>query len=177
MNLRFQTRRDSQVWDGFDLSVKRKVHFQTKHSKLTSSDRYKLKRISAHGEAGSVDPELVEQEKLRIREVLARFPVADRWNVDESGLFPFAPPDRGLAKQQMSGKKANKFRLTLCFACNANGSERKEVFFIGKSKNPRCFGKRGPRERGFYYRNNETAWMTEALFEEWVLRQRLLSVY
>ena len=103
-----------------------------------------------------------------MREVLARFPVADRWNVDETGLFPFAPPDCGLAKKQMSGKKASKFCLTLCFACNADGSEKREVFFIGKSKNPRCFGKKGPRERGFYYRNNQTAWMTEALFEEWV---------
>jgi len=106
------------------------------------------------------------QEWLRICELLARFPVADRWNVDETALFAFAPPDQGLAQQQMSGKKANKFRVTLCFACNADGSEKRDIFFIGKSKKPRCFGWRGPNERGFYYRSNKTAWMTEMLFEE-----------
>jgi hypothetical protein len=133
---------------------------------LRCNSRYKLKEISKHGEAGSVDLQSVEQEKLRIRELLARFPAADRWNLDKSALFAFAPPDRGLAQQQMSGKKASKFRLTLCFACNADGSERLEIFFIGKSKSPRCFGSKGPNERGFYYHNNKTAWMTADLFEE-----------
>jgi len=68
----------------------------------------------------------------------------------------------------MSGKKINKFRITVTFACNADGSEKLPVFFIGKSKKPRCFGKQGPNERGFYYRNNKTAWMTAAYFEELV---------
>ena len=32
-----------------------------------------------------------------------------------------APPDRGLATKHMSGKKKDRFRITLGFACNANG--------------------------------------------------------
>ena len=66
----------------------------------------------------------------------------------------------------MSGKKGSKNRITLGFACNADGSEKLEIFFIGKSKQPRCFGKRSPKDRGFYYRNNKTSWMTSAYFEE-----------
>ena len=108
----------------------------------------------------------VEEEQARIREILARFRPEDRWNVDESALFAFAPPDRGLAQGQMSGKRASKFRITLCFACNADGSEKKDLFFIGKYKKPRCFGRQGPTARGFYYHSNKTAWMTESLFEE-----------
>src|SRR5438046_2666277 len=68
----------------------------------------------------------------------------DRWNFDETALFAFAPPDRGLASKQMSGKKKSKFRITLGFACNANGSERRPIFYIGKSKHPRCFKKLTP---------------------------------
>ena len=101
-----------------------------------------------------------------MKEHLARFQPEDRWNVDESALFAFAPPDRGLAQKQMSGKRANKFRITLCFACNLDGSQKQDLFFIGKSKKPCCFGRQGPNAHGFYYRSNKTAWMTEFLFEE-----------
>jgi len=82
----------------------------------------------------------VEEEQTRIKELLARFQPEDRWNIDESALFAFAPPDRRLSHQQMSGKHANKFRITLCFACNADGSQKRDIFFIGKSKKPCCFG-------------------------------------
>lgn len=66
----------------------------------------------------------------------------------------------------MSGKKKDRFRITIGFACNADGSEKLEPIFIGKSKNPRCFQKKDPQARGFYYRNNKKAWMTTELFEE-----------
>jgi len=66
----------------------------------------------------------------------------------------------------MSGKKKEKFRITIGFACNADGSEKWPIFFIGKSKKPRCFQGQSPQSRGFYYRNNKKAWMTSELFEE-----------
>jgi len=113
-----------------------------------------------------VDIESVKMEQSRIKELLAGFQPEDRWNVDESALFAFAPPDRGLSQKQMSGKRASKFRVTLCFACNSDGSQKRDLFFIGKSQKPRCFGRQGPIARGFYYRSNKTAWMTASLFEE-----------
>jgi hypothetical protein len=113
-----------------------------------------------------VDLAAVDAERKRIREVLAPFAKKNRWNFDESGLFAFAPPDRGLATKQMNGKKRSKFRLTVAFACNADGSEKMPIFFIGKSKQPRCFRRLSPSDQGFYYRNNKTAWMTSELFEE-----------
>lgn len=60
--------------------------------------RYKLKEIQRHGEAGSVNIGTVEEEQACIREILARFWPEDHWNVDESALFAFAPPDHGLAQ-------------------------------------------------------------------------------
>jgi hypothetical protein len=47
-----------------------------------------------------------------------------------------APPDCGLATKQMNGKKKEKFRIAVTFACNADGSEKMPVFYIGYSKKP-----------------------------------------
>ena len=103
-------------------------------------NRYKLKETRRHGEAGSVDIAKVKAEQARIKELLVSFQPEDRWNMDESALFAFATPDHGLARMKMSGKKSNKFRITVVFACNSNGTEKKKLFFIGRSKKPWCFG-------------------------------------
>jgi hypothetical protein len=66
----------------------------------------------------------------------------------------------------MSGKKKEKFRITIGLACNADGSEKFDAIYIGKSKKPRCFKNNSPEQRGFYYRNNKKAWMMVLLFEE-----------
>ena len=69
----------------------------------------------------------------------------------------------------MSGKKSNRFRITVTFICNQDGTEKWPIFYIGKSKQPQCFGRRKPAEYGFRYRNNKTAWMTAKFFEEWII--------
>ena len=99
-------------------------------------NRHKFKEIQKHGEAGLVDIATVEMEHNCIKELLVRFQPVDQWNVDESTLFAFAPLDHGLAQRQMSGKQANKFWIMLAFMCNSDGSEKKDLFFIGKSKKP-----------------------------------------
>lgn len=77
---------------------------------------YHLQERRRHGEAASVDLTAVKDEQQRIATILAKFAPRDRWNFDETSLFS-APPDRGLARKPMSGKKKDKFRLTLGFAC------------------------------------------------------------
>jgi len=67
----------------------------------------------------------------------------------------------------MAGKKKEKFRITIAFACNADGSERLPPIYIGKAKKPRCFKTQTPVQLGFYYRNNKKAWMTSELFNEY----------
>jgi hypothetical protein len=65
-----------------------------------------------------------------------------------------------------AGKKSSKTCITVGFACNADGGEKWAIFFIGKSKKPRCFKQKTPQEHRFYYRNNKTSWMTSTFFEE-----------
>jgi hypothetical protein len=125
-----------------------------------------LKELKRHGEAASADPKVVEEERVTQREVLARFPPRDRFNADEGALLGFNIPDRGMATMTLSGVKKSKERITILFACNADGSEKLPLFFIGKSAKPRCFNRKSGKELGFYYRNNKKAWMTAVLFEE-----------
>jgi len=47
-------------------------------------NRYRLREIRKHGEAGSVDIETVNKEQARIKGLLARFQPKDRWNADKS---------------------------------------------------------------------------------------------
>ena len=128
--------------------------------------RYGLKELKRHGEAASADPKIVEEERSRQQEILARFHPRDRFNGDEAGLLGFNVPDRGMATMTLSGVKKSKQRITILFGCNADGSEKLPLFFIGKAARPRCFRKKTGKELGFYYRNNKTAWMTAGLFEE-----------
>ena len=130
---------------------------------------YKINEFRRHGEAGSVDLAAVAAKHICVQKKFANVAPRDQWNFDESGLFPFAPPDHGLSTKQMSGKKTKKFRITVGFACNTDGSEKAPIFFIGKSKQPCCFKRITPKAHGFYYQNNKSAWMTSKFFEEWII--------
>jgi DDE superfamily endonuclease len=46
----------------------------------------------------------------------------------------------------MSGKKKEKFCITVGIACNADGSEKLEPFFIGRARKPCCFKKQTPEQ-------------------------------
>ncbi|KIJ26212.1 hypothetical protein M422DRAFT_192527 [Sphaerobolus stellatus SS14] len=118
---------------------------------------YKIREFRRHGEAGSVDIDAVKDEQIRLAALIKKFAPEDRFNFDETGLFAFAPPDRGLATKQMSGKKAEKFRITLGVGCNAMGTEKLPLLFIGKSKQTRCFKHKTPQSLGFDYYNNQKA--------------------
>jgi hypothetical protein len=127
--------------------------------------RNQIRTITRHGEAASADMAVVEADRARIREKMAEYKPRNRFNADETALFAFAPPDKGMASKQLSGKKKEKFRISLLFACNQTGTNKLPIFFIGRSKRPRCFRNKEPSAFGFYYANNKKAWMTALLFE------------
>ena len=113
-----------------------------------------------------MDQEAAIGEQERVWEILAQFAPKDRFNPDETALLPFAVPDRGLATVHISGKKVNKFRITLALLCNADGSQKFPIFYIGRAKHPVAFNRQDPNQGGFRYCHNKTAWMTSVLFEE-----------
>ena len=54
--------------------------------------------------------------------------------------------------------------------CNATGTEKWPIFYIGKLKQPQCFGKKTPKQHEFWYRNNKTSWMTSEIFKQYVFK-------
>ena len=52
-------------------------------------------------------------------------------------------------------------------ACNADGTEKLPVLFIGKYARPRCFKNASPESLGLHYCSNKNTWMTMVIFEEY----------
>ena len=128
--------------------------------------RFNVKQLKISGESGDVEGATVDSWKERLPEIVHEYEKANIWNMDETGLFWQALPDKGFgqrSKQCKGGKKAKK-RLTVAFFVNAAGNKEKPIV-IWKSQNPRCF-------RGFdksllpvTYFSQPKAWMTGDIME------------
>ncbi|XP_030265085.1 tigger transposable element-derived protein 6-like [Sparus aurata] len=121
-----------------------------------------------HGEAAEADTvsrdEWLEQQWVRVRQDYSEENI---WNADETGIYFRALPDSTLTfkSDNKRGGKKSKERITALLACSAAG-EKKELFGVGKSHSPRCF--KHVRTLPVRYAANSSAWMTAALFVEWL---------
>ena len=88
--------------------------------------------------------------------------------MDETGLFYRLEPWRSLATEAMKGAKRCKELISVALCCNANGSDKVAPLVIGKYANPRFFKHIDKSKLGVTYRSNKKAWMTGALFQEWL---------
>lgn len=131
--------------------------------------RYGYRVYRFHGEAGSVALEDVAAARLHMIKILKEYKPECIYNMDETGLYYRMPPDKGLATKQMSGVKQDKTRITMGFTANADGSDKRRPFFIGKAKNPRCFKKKSGHALGFEYYWNKSAWMTGSICQMYVI--------
>ena len=130
--------------------------------------RYTIKTRTMHGEGASV-PEEAEQEMQTIRNQVALYAAEDIYNMDETGLFWKATPDRSLATERIAGRKKDKARITIVTACNATGTDKLPLWIIGKSARPRPFGSNN-RNLSLYpiiYRSNAKAWINTNICLEW----------
>jgi hypothetical protein len=60
--------------------------------------------------------------------------------MDETGQYWMIKPDRTLTvNPEESGYKKDKARITANLCCNATGTDRLPIWFIGYAKRPRCF--------------------------------------
>ncbi|XP_065196555.1 tigger transposable element-derived protein 4-like [Sycon ciliatum] len=136
----------------------------------------KIKSRKTHGEAADADvaaaaafmedtwPEVfasVDGDPTRV------------WNMDETGLFWRALPQRTLAcvNERLSGSKTQKDRITFATTVSMSG-ERLPLLAIGNSKLPRAVAavKSTPAAViGGQWCSNPKAWMNEQIFSEWLL--------
>jgi hypothetical protein len=130
--------------------------------------RRDIRRRAKHGEAGSISED-ASTEMIGIRKALSLFAPQDIFNCDESALYWKMPPDQGLSSRNLPGQK-EKARITAHFCCNSDASERLPIWIIGSAKRPRAFSAAGinPENLGIIWRSNKKAWMTGAIFKEWL---------
>ena len=124
-----------------------------------------------HGEAADVDLVAAECEMHKLRTELAQYSISNIFNMDETGLFYRAIPNRsylceGDACQTGRGSKAIKAkeRLTVILCVNATGSCKMTQVVIGSAKQPRCF-KKTPSCLPYYFQPN--AWNDTANYNKW----------
>ncbi|XP_040358278.1 tigger transposable element-derived protein 6 [Ixodes scapularis] len=130
--------------------------------------RHGISYRAVSGEAASVDPICVEAFKSSLPSIIAEYHPRDVFNADEAGLFFNVQPTKSLSLkgEACHGGKSSKERLTVLLCCNEDGSEMMKPWVIGKFRNPRCL--KNLRRMPCHYRNNTRAWMTSALFEEFL---------
>jgi len=133
--------------------------------------RYHIKSYSIQGERGQVSKENELACKSRVYEILKNLDPEDVYNCDETALFYKCLPNKSLdiIGNPQPGSKTSKERVTVMFCCNSTGNDRRKPLIIGKFKKPRCFRDRfDPNILGVAYKNNQKAWMTGVIFEEWL---------
>ena len=69
-------------------------------------------------------------------------------------------------RRDLHRRQDEQERVTILVCANMSGSEKLPLLAIGKFKKPRCF--RGVTCLPVEYEANRNAWMTAAIFEEWL---------
>ena len=99
---------------------------------------YSVKQMKISCESGGVT---VDSWKERLSDILQGYSVKDIWNLDETGCFWRALPDKGLNQRAKACKdgKQSKQRITVTFIVNADGDSKTMPIVIWKSDKPWCF--------------------------------------
>ena len=124
--------------------------------------RHNVKQVVVSGEAGEVRGETVSSWKERLPEIIDGYDAKDVWNLDETGCYWRALPEKGFGekgKEYKGGKKA-KQRVTIAFIVNAAGESEVKPIVIWKSENPRCFKNVNKKRLPVQYFSQSNAWMS-----------------
>ena len=103
-------------------------------------------------EEGSVQKQ-TEEEMIAIRQVLNAYSPCNIFNCDETALYWKMIPDQSLTTQHLPGRKKEKARITAHFCCNADGTEKLPIWFIGTAKRPQAF-----QAAGIHIENLDLIW-------------------
>ncbi|XP_050406602.2 tigger transposable element-derived protein 4, partial [Patella vulgata] len=123
------------------------------------------------GERADVDMGVVDYFKSKVPQLCSGFLPKDIFNMDETGLF-YKDGSRKtfhVKGDDCAGGKRSKERLSVALCASLTGEKLKPLV-LGRSKKPRCFSKvKDVNKLPVMYRSNKKAWMTAAIFEEWLL--------
>ena len=141
--------------------------------------RYSVSSVGLVGEAADVDPNdpAVVEQMAGIRELLKDVKMENVYNMDETGLYHRALPNRmyitpgeNLNRRKLRGKKALKAkdRVSLLVAVNVLGNRRVPLVAIGEAKQPEVFKHLGwPDKRYVRYTHQENSWNCKEICQWW----------
>ncbi|XP_064461630.1 tigger transposable element-derived protein 4-like [Ornithodoros turicata] len=131
--------------------------------------RHGLVFRSIVGESADVnDAACTDWRSSRLKDLMEEYDAVDIYNVDETALYYQLLPQKTLtfSGDACTGGKHSKIRVTVLVGANMTGTDKLKLLVIGKSKSPRCF--KNVRTLPATYAANSKAWMTQALFEQWL---------
>nr|XP_006006176.1 PREDICTED: tigger transposable element-derived protein 4-like [Latimeria chalumnae] len=123
-----------------------------------------------HGERQDADHSYAtDWIKHALPAIIAEYSPNDIFNADETGLFYRGYPDRWHMQKdkELTGGNKAKDRVSVMCCANMSGTEKRPLLVIGKSKRPQCLPK-DLRSLPVTYTNSANAWMTGAIFQEWL---------
>nr|CAB3238194.1 dihydrolipoyl dehydrogenase, mitochondrial [Phallusia mammillata] len=97
-----------------------------------------------------------------------RYSASEIYNCDETGIYFRKLPEKSMyiVNEKLSGDQKCMERLTVLLATNMDGSDKQELLVIGKTMESQCFT--GIKKLPIKYRSNSSAWVTPAIFQEWL---------
>ena len=121
------------------------------------------------GERASIDQQTVESWNEFLPGIISGFQPKDIYNMDDTGLFVHALPDKTLAVRgsDCAGGKKSKDRLTVAVCVNVLGDFEMPLV-IGHALKPRCFKHINEHSLPVKWTANKKAWMTSNIFSGWI---------
>lgn len=100
-----------------------------------------MKETRCHGEAiGAQLDKDYEKKMEEIRQEASKYDIDNIYNIDKTGKYWKLKPSQGLTTFiEQHGRKKDKDRIIACLTCNAIGTYRLPIWFIGKAKTLNCF--------------------------------------
>lgn len=104
--------------------------------------------------------------RLHVANMCERYELRDVFNMDETGLFFRAVPDKTVDQKKVChrGELASE-RLTLSLCINALGEKEPPVVIC-----PKCFKDSDAPQLGVEWYPNSKAWMTSDIFYQWITK-------
>ena len=99
-------------------------------------DRHRLTSKRACSEAASVSRAAVTEGRALLQEATRGYDKRNIFNMDETAFFYCASPSKSISTGCIAGRKQGKKRLTVAVCCNADGSTKLPLLFVGAVRKP-----------------------------------------
>eukprot|EP00002_Diphylleia_rotans_P001212 TRINITY_DN10678_c0_g1_i1.p1 TRINITY_DN10678_c0_g1~~TRINITY_DN10678_c0_g1_i1.p1 ORF type:complete len:526 (+),score=94.63 TRINITY_DN10678_c0_g1_i1:73-1650(+) len=147
-------------------------NFSASHAWLMriTSD-YNIKKFLINTVDSQPSDPTIEHTRLHLENAIfsSRFPLENIFNMDETAFMYEYIPDKMLDLQFPNGIKASRVRITLVACCNATGSVKHPLLFIGKVGSNFPLGPDDSEYLRTQYLHHKAAWMNSDTFNKWLI--------